>query len=153
MKQLADAQKANGGTPYDEQQRRKQLSVHLQTLRAQCIVESRGTTYSITQKTSNTKQAPSSPPTNPDSHAGSQTPSSDPSNSNPYNARDESDEEEDPDSSLLSTPSQLKLADEPYYEEYPPQYTIATRLWRHQRSRSPEWSPRQLVDIHVYRLA
>jgi len=34
-------------------------------------------------------------------------------------ARDESDEEEDPDSSPVSTPSQLKLADEPYYEEYP----------------------------------
>ena len=119
VKQLADAEKANGGTPYDEQQRRKQLSVHLQTLRAQCIVESRRTTYSITQKTSNTEQVPSSPSTNPDSHAGSQTPSSSPSNSNPYNARDESDEEEDPDSSPVSTPSQLKLADEPYYEEYP----------------------------------
>ena len=49
MKQLADAQKANGGTAYDEQQRRKQLSVHLRTLRAQCIVESRRSTYSITQ--------------------------------------------------------------------------------------------------------
>ena len=119
MEEIAKAEKANGGTSYNEQQRRKQLSVQLQTLRAQCIVESRGVTYSITQTTSNTEQVPSSPSTNPDSHTGSQTSSSNPYNSNPYNARDESEEEEDPDSSPVSTPSQLKLADEPYYEEYP----------------------------------
>ena len=86
MEDIAKVEKANGGTSYNEQQRRKQLSVHLQTLRAQCIVESRRTTYSITQKTSNTEQVPSSPSTNPDSHAGSQTPSSNRYNSNPYNA-------------------------------------------------------------------
>ena len=66
MEEIADAEKANGGTSYNEQQRRKQLSVQLQTLRAQCIVESIGVTYSITQKTSNTEQVPSSPSTNPD---------------------------------------------------------------------------------------
>lgn len=120
MEDIAKVEKANGGTSYNEQQRRKQLSVQLQTLRAQCIVESRGVTYSITQTTSNTEQVPSSPSTNPDSHAGPQTPSSILSNSNPRTARDERNEsDEDEDSSPESPPSQLKLANEPYYEEYP----------------------------------
>ena len=120
LEEITKVDKANGGTSYDEQQRRKQLSVHLQTLRAQCIVESRGVTYSITQTTSNTEQVPSSPSTNPDSHAGPQTPSSILSNSNPRTARDERNEsDEDEDSSPEAPPSQLKLANEPYYEEYP----------------------------------
>ena len=42
------------------------------------------------------------------------------SNSNPRTARDERNEsDEDEDSSPESPPSQLKLANEPYYEEYP----------------------------------
>ena len=119
---MAKTEKANGGTSYNEQQRRTQLSVQLQTLRAQCIVESRGDTYSITQPTSNTEQVPASPSTNPDNHVRLQTPSSISSNSNPCTARDERDEsDEDEDEGLApeSPPSQLKLANELYNEEYP----------------------------------
>ena len=122
LEEMAKTEKANGGTSYNEQQRRTQLSVQLQTLRAQCIVESRGDTYSITQPTSNTEQVPASPSTNPDNHVRLQTPSSISSNSNPCTARDErdeSDEDEDEDLAPESPPSQLKLANELYHEEYP----------------------------------